>query len=83
MVQYAFVQALCCRRPCVKATCEHAPFCAVYGNLPTTGQLTDWEDAVMRHSAVPEGVYVSRWFRLSPKAQQCRRLSQLNNAGQN
>jgi len=42
-----------------KSTFLETAYLLLYGNLPTTAQLTDWEDAVMRHSAVPEGVYAS------------------------
>ena len=31
---------------------------AVYGNLPSESQLSDWEFAVSQHSAVPQGVLV-------------------------
>jgi hypothetical protein len=34
-------------------------FLAVYGNLPSESQLSDWEFAVSQHSAVPQGVLVS------------------------
>jgi citrate synthase len=29
---------------------------AVYGNLPTKLQLSDWEATIAQHSAVPQGV---------------------------
>lgn len=31
----------------------------VYGNLPSEGQLADWEFSVSQHSAVPQGILVS------------------------
>lgn len=31
---------------------------SVYGNLPTEGQLAEWEFAVQQHSAVPQGLLV-------------------------
>lgn len=34
---------------------------AVYGNLPSESQLSDWEFAVSQHSAVPQGVLVSSY----------------------
>lgn len=34
---------------------------AVYGNLPSEGQLADWEFAVSQHSAVPQGLLVSSY----------------------
>lgn len=41
------------------------PFCvSVYGNLPSEGQLADWEFSVSQHSAVPQGVLVFPLSRL-------------------
>ncbi len=31
-------------------------YLVVYGNLPTADELARWEEALMRHSAVPEAV---------------------------
>lgn len=30
----------------------------MYGNLPSMGQLADWEFAISQHSAVPQGLLV-------------------------
>ncbi|GAQ79684.1 peroxisomal citrate synthase [Klebsormidium nitens] len=42
-----------------KSTFLETAYLLLYGNLPSAAQLANWEDAVMRHSAVPEGVFAS------------------------
>eukprot|EP00887_Chlorella_sp_A99_P004780 scaffold4.g4780.t1 len=46
--------------PCLLAPCPPRPpqtaYLIVYGNLPTAQQLARWEEAVMRHSALPVAV---------------------------